>query len=151
MDIGTPFVPLLHFGRKQIAKKFVVIAPHLRVDLRGIARLPTPILHPFKNLIVAAPHSKAGVIAQTLYVVVGLFGDALQKRRIGRISSAGKHKILPHQYAVLVGKIIETVVFVSPAAPDAYHIHICLLDGPEERSIPLICHRGQRHVGRYVV
>ncbi len=74
--------------------------------------------------VVAAPDGDAGVIAQPLDLVGDLRPHVLQKVGRGGVEGARKHEVVPDENALLVAEIIETVLLVLPAAPDADHVHV---------------------------
>ena len=102
-------------------------------------------------LVVAAPVDHAGVVAQAFDVVDGLQTHVLQQRPFGRVDRAGVHEILPDQDALAVAKLIEEVVFVDAAAPDAEHVHVDVDRVPDRAFVGLAGDAGQEAVAGDVV
>ena len=102
-------------------------------------------------LVVAAPVDHAGVVAQAFDVVNGLQTHVLQQRPFGRVDRAGVHEILPDQDALAVAKLIEEVVFVDAAAPDAEHVHVDVDRVPDRAFVGLAGDAGQEAVAGDVV
>ncbi len=140
MNIRASLIPLLHFGRKQFAEQFVIVAVKLLIYLGSITGLPSPIFQSFQYFVVTAPHSQASMIAQTLDIVIHLLGNAFQEYRISRINGASEHEILPYQDAVFICKVIKAIILVSASSPYTDDIHIGFFDVTEQGSITLVGH-----------
>ena len=126
-------------GQQVVEEPGVVAAGHLAVR-RALAGLPRP------DPGVAAPECEAGVVAEPHDVVLGLGAHILQPRRIGDgIGRAGEHEILPDADPVLVAQVVEPVLLVDAAAPDAQHVHVAHADGLGQPGI--LDARGPRDEG----
>ena len=86
---------------------------------------PAPPLPGCLVLVVAGPQRQRRVVAQPTHV--------LDRPRCRTFSTkagspgymrAGEHEVLPHQQAELVGELVEAIVLVDAAAPDAHHVHV---------------------------
>jgi hypothetical protein len=75
-------------------------------------------------LVVAAPEREAGAVAQPAHGGLGLGAHAVAELRVGRVHAAGEHEVLPDQHAELVAGVVEGLVLVHAAAPDAQHVHV---------------------------
>ena len=71
------------------------------------------------------------MIAKATDVIAGFRLYPFQKGGVGRIGSAGKHEVLPHQYSVFICQVIETVIFVRSTSPYTNDIHVRFADVAE--------------------
>ena len=62
----------LHHLWQQLTEQHVVSTLHLGKSLGRVFSLPSPVAHSLIYLVVAAPHGKRRMSAQTLYVVFSL-------------------------------------------------------------------------------
>ena len=69
VHIESAVVEPLHHLRQQLTEQHVVSTLHLGKSLGRVFSLPSPIAHSLIYLVVAAPHGKRRMSAQTLYVV----------------------------------------------------------------------------------
>ena len=77
--------------------------------------------------VVAAPQCEAGVVAQAFDLVPDFLSDVFQKVRRGRIERTREHAILPDEQSFFVAQIVKLVALILATAPDAEHVHVCLL------------------------
>ena len=63
-------------------------------------------------------------MAEPPHLRLGLGADAVEERGVGRVHPAAEHEVLPDQDAQLVAGVVEGVVLVDAAAPDAEHVHV---------------------------
>ena len=76
------------------------------------------------QFVVAAPERDRGMRAEPADLIVDLgahFGEEVRRRGI---EIAGEHEVLPDQQAELVAEIVEEILLVEAAAPDADHVHV---------------------------
>ena len=76
------------------------------------------------HFVVAAPDGQGRMVAQAADVVLKLGADARLEVFAQVVHGAGEHEVLPHQQAQLVADVIEEVVGIVPAAPDAHGVHV---------------------------
>ena len=74
--------------------------------------------------VVAAPESDAGVVAQALHLMDHLLPDECKEVVAVRVDGAGEHHILPDENTLLVAEVVEILVFVKAASPDAQTVHV---------------------------
>ena len=58
------------------------------------------------------------------------------------IIGAGKHEVMPEQYAMLVTQIVKNILFIAAAAPYTEHIVVALYGALDEDTVFLIGHPG---------
>ncbi len=63
---------------------------------------------------------------QAGHLIAQLGFDICKESRIGRVHGATEHAVLPHQDALLVTELVEVLLFVQAASPDAQHVHVCI-------------------------
>ena len=131
MYIKTVGIQLFYLGRKELVEQFVIALEHFLIDFRREFLVESPIFQGFQYFIIATPHRQGSMIAKTANVVAGFCFYSFQEGWIGRIGSAGKHKVLPYQYSVFICQVIETVVFVGSASPHTNDIHVGFFDVPK--------------------
>ena len=100
---------------------------------RVIGFVPTPIAPALFHFVVAAPQRQRGVVAQAAHIFNRLDADVLEEVCIGGVDAAGEHEILPDQNAVAVAQVVEHILRVVAAAPDAQHVHVGI-DGALEQT-----------------
>ena len=76
------------------------------------------------QLIVAAPENDRGVRRKPANLIVHLFLDIIKEIARRRIEIAGEHEVLPHHQAKSIADVVEPVMLVEAAAPDADDVHI---------------------------
>jgi hypothetical protein len=117
---------LAHDGGQDLLEDALV--PALDGGLRVLAEvelpLPAPTLPGRLVLVVARPEREARVVAQAPHVVDGLAAHVLEEGVVARIHAAGEHEVLPDEDAELVREVVEAIVLVDAAAPDAQHVHV---------------------------
>ena len=91
----------------------------------GMFGNPASFVHKHFHLIISAPQSQAGVMADPPDIFLQLSADIFFKLWSQLIDRAGKHKILPYRQPQLITKIIEPVVGIKAAAPYPDHVKIC--------------------------
>ncbi len=64
------------------------------------------------------------MVAQPAHIVDRFLADIVEQGLVVRIHRAGEHEVLPHQDAVPVAQVVDIVVLVDAAAPDAQHVHV---------------------------
>ena len=64
------------------------------------------------------------MVTQAADIFYRLHAHIFEEICIGGIDATGKHKILPDQDAIAVAQIVEHILRIIPAAPDAQHVHI---------------------------
>src|SRR5690606_5261277 len=90
-------------------------------------------------LIPAAPERQRRAPRQTRHVVARLVLEAPAERLVLRVARAGGREVLPDHDAELVARVVEGVVLVDPAAPDAQHVHVRLARLPDAPAVALAC------------
>src|SRR5665648_157258 len=107
---------------------------------------PAPTKPGSQNFIIPAPQSNTWVVAQTLDVVNSFLFYIFLKRGIVRKHGTCKHKNLPDKNYVFVAYIIEPVIFVNTATPNAQHIKVGDLSGVNNLLIHLISYTGFKNI-----
>ena len=131
--------------RRPVGARGVVFPHELALHLRALdpfaavevgvgARLLEP-LDRAEALVVAAPHRDRRMVAEAAELVCELGADLAEERVIARIYRARAHHIVPNEDAQLVAGVVEDVLLVLPAAPDAEHVHVCGLRALEEVAV----------------
>ena len=123
---------LEQFGQ-QVMEHAVVAVLEALVE-RVVGFVPAPIAPALFHFVVAAPQRQAGVVAQAAHIFDRFDADILEKVGVGRVNAAGEHEILPEQDAVAVAQIVEHILGVVTAAPDAQHVHVGI-DGALQQTI----------------
>lgn len=76
------------------------------------------------QFVVAAPEHDRGMRGEPAHLVIDL-DRYIVEEILGRgVEVAGEHEILPDHEAQPVAKIVEMILLVEAAAPDADHVHI---------------------------
>ena len=102
------------------------IAVHARIIANQMRVARIAVHNHALHLVVPAPQSQTGVMADTADVFRNLLRNVFFKFLRKTVGGAGEHQILPHQKAVLVAQIKKPVLRVARAAPDADSIVIRL-------------------------
>ncbi|KAJ6442770.1 monooxygenase [Purpureocillium lavendulum] len=110
-----------------VARGEVGLEPVVRVHVAGVVREPL-LLGELVVLVVAGPDDETGVVPQHLDVLPRLAVDGLEDVRVRGVVAAAKHKVLPDEDAHLVAGVVEGLVLVDAAAPDADHELVALGD-----------------------
>ena len=109
--------------------------------------LQSDFLTQHTGLHISDPQRNAGMTGQAAYGLGHLVPDIFHEFRINsRIFAAGKHEILPDQDTLPVAEIIEYILLVNAAAPNAQCIHVGLLRPAQQGQILRFVH-GSRTVG----
>jgi len=124
---------LLDYALDDVVKEHDVVLPDALAfgwcD-RFLERQPVgPDLPARFDLVVAAPEHDAGMIAEALYLLDGLFAHVLLKRQVTGHHVAAEHELLPNHKAQLVADVVEVVALVNAAAPLAHHVHVGIARG----------------------
>lgn len=122
------------------------LEPVVRVHVAGIV-VETLRLHVLVVLVVPGPDDDAGVVAKPHDVFPGLALDRGEEAGVRGVVAAGKHEVLPDQDPHLVAGVVEGLVLVDAAAPDADHALVPLDDEPEPVAVPLAGDAGREAVG----
>ena len=96
-------------------------------------------------LVVAAPQRERGVAAEPRDLRPRLQLDLLGQRRL-RVGRAREHEVLPHEQPDAVAEVVEEVVLVDPAAPDAQHVHVRVARGGDQLLVAVGLHRAHERV-----
>ena len=64
------------------------------------------------------------MVPQARQLVLQLGPDGREEGLVARIYGAGEHQVVPHHYAQLVADVVEAVLLVLSAAPEADHVHV---------------------------
>lgn len=86
--------------------------------------LPAPVAKAPQVLVVAVPQDEAGVGHEAHDVLAGLGLHLAAQRLLLRVGGAGEGEVLPDHEAELVAGVVEGVVLVDAAAPDAYEVDV---------------------------
>ena len=134
---------------------------HIVGDVVRIRRheLPRPMVderavrsrHEHLHLVVAANQRQRRMMAQARDILMRLHTNGTLKIRREVIESTGVHQILPDHQPQLVTDVIERVIRVIPAAPDADGVEIRRLAVLQETARPLRRHARKNVVLRNVV
>ena len=141
---GVGVIPPAQLGQQ------VFIHLHIVTFLAGLVH-PYPQLYKHLHLVVAAPQSQTGMVAEALDVVHRLGNDIGLKSLRQIIYRAGEHKVLPHHQTQLVTGVIEGVCRIVSASP---HPDAVMAGGPgllQQPAGALRRHSGQDAVLRDVV
>jgi hypothetical protein len=99
-------------------------------------------------LVVAAVEREARVASQTTYLVAGLrldLGD--EGGWLLGVGGAGEHEVLPDEEAHGVTEVVEGIMLVDAATPDAQHVHVGLRSRTEQRLVAFVFHSTDEGVG----
>ncbi len=80
-------------------------------------RLPCAVQSLRLHLVVAAPESQTGMVADSTHIILNLRADIALEIIVQLIGRAGKHEILPHNQPQFVADVKKPVVRVITAAP----------------------------------
>ena len=119
---GVGSIPLADLRQEDLVEVDVVVTHMLGVLGTGV---DDHVLH----LVVAAEDGKGRMMVQAVQVVDGLGGEFLPHLVGEPDVGAGHHEVLPDHDALLVAEVVELVLGVVAAAPDAERIEIGV-DGP---------------------
>src|SRR5664280_2316326 len=111
----------------------VVRAPRAALELR----LPVPVLVAPEVLVVAVPQDERGVRRQPDHVVPGLGLELEGERFFLRVGRACQREVLPDHHAELVTRLVEGLLLVQAAAPDAEQVDSCVLGLLHALAVPL--------------
>jgi len=89
-----------------------------------------------------------GMAPQAAYLVAGLRLDLGDERGgfLG-VDGAGEHEILPDEEAHRVAQVVEDVLFIDAAAPDAQHVHVGVAGRGDEDLVAFIGDGADEGVG----
>ena len=128
------------------------LGQHLMIDRLPVEALrlgPPAQAVPHVALVVAAPERYAGVISETAHHGLGLLPGLVHEGRIVvRVEGAGVHEVLPDHDPVGVAQIVEGLVLVDAASPDAEHVEVGIRCRTDEFLVPLLVDAGEDRVGR---
>ena len=137
------------FGRAPRRQRVVEEAVISGLQILVLRPFPAPI-HPAPfHLVVAAPERQAGAVAQAPDVLHRLDADVLQELRVvQRVDAARVDELLPDQDPVAVAQIVEALLLVETAAPDAQHVLVRLGRRADQALQGLVGDPGGEGVGR---
>ena len=146
----------LHYCGQNVLEHLHIVGDVVRIRRH---ELPRPMVderavcarHEHLHLVVAANQRQRRMMAQARDILMRLHTNRTLKIRREVIESTGVHQILPDQQAQLVTDVIERIVRVIPAAPDADGVEIRRLAVLQEPARPLRRHARQNVVLRNVV
>ena len=125
---------------------------HLMVDRLPVEALrlgPPAEAVPHVALVVAAPERYAGMISQAAHHGLGLLPGLVHEGGIVvRVEGARVHKVLPDHDPVGVAQVVEGLVLVDAATPDAEHIEMGVRGRADELLVALLVDAGEDRVGR---
>ena len=106
------------FGEEFIEDFAVIFPAHLAV----VPFIADPALLHF---VIAAPEGDGGMMAQAADVIFRFSADIIHKRRVkSGIGGAGEHEILPDADTEFVAQVVENIILIETAAPNAQHVHV---------------------------
>ena len=73
---------------------------------------------------------------ETEDLVLQLLFDAPEEPLVGGVGGACEHKVVPDQDTEPVTGVIEGLVLIETASPDANHVHVGIADALKESDIP---------------
>ena len=89
------------------------------------------------QLVIAAPQRYRGMAGEPLDLILDLMGDVFEEILGAGVEVAGEHEVLPDHQPHAVAEIIEPVMLVKTAAPDADHVHMRIDGRLQQRFRPL--------------
>ena len=103
-------------------------------------------------LVTATPIHKRRMISQSLHLIFDFFHHIADPFRsiLGNIR-AGKHNILPYQNTLFIAKVIEDILFVNTAAPNAKHIKVAVLCKVGQTLVFFVLNHACKAFDRYPV
>ena len=120
---GRPVGALRVVLRDEVSLQLRALDPLAAVEV-GIGLGLLEPLDRAKAFVVSAPHRDGRVVAEALELVRHLVPDLAEKRVVARIDRARAHHVVPEKNALLVAEVVEAVLLVLSAAPDADHVHV---------------------------
>ena len=112
-------------------------------DLQGVtARL----------FVAAAPINQRRMVAESADLIFALFQRIVQPCGVvvGNVRT-GEHKVLPDHQPRLVAQIVEYILFVNAAAPDAQHVHIPVFRQIDQFAVLILFDRPRKTTDRHPV
>ena len=88
--------------------------------------------------VVAAPQRQRSASSETPHLIFRLGADIVEKSAAG-IVAAREHEVLPDEQPQFVAQIVEDILLVLSAAPDADHVHIRRFRAFEKVTVALRC------------
>ncbi len=113
--------------------------------LGGELGLPAPLLPADGDLVVAVPEHDRGVVPEPPHVVHRLPPDVADHLLVARVHRAREHHVVPDQQPLLVAQLVENVVVVLPAAPEAQHVLVRLQRVVDDAPVDLGVSQRFRH------
>ena len=113
---------LADLGQENFVEVDVIVA-----DVLGV--LGTGVEDHVLHLVVAAEDGQRRMVVQAVEVVDGLGGELLLHLVGEPDVGAGHHEVLPDHDALLIAEVVELVLGIVAAAPDAERIEVGI-DGP---------------------
>ncbi len=78
------------------------------------------------------------MVGEPLHLMTDLRLNVLEELRGGWVHRAAEHTVLPDEQPLLITEVVEDLLLIHAAAPDAQHVHVRIDGGLEELLVAII-------------